>query len=157
MSFADLLCADRLESEHISAEDFAEIVSRITSGEPVQYVIGEETFFGRTFSVGEGVLIPRPETEELCQWVIEECRMLNAECRVLNAECRVLDVGTGSGAIAITLAKELNAPECRARIWLSASRRRAKPSEPFYQKYLIDGSEILALQSRNSQIKPKRQ
>ncbi len=124
MSFADLLCADSLENEHVSANAFAEIVARIAAGEPVQYVLGEETFFGRTFSVGSGVLIPRPETEELCQWVIEECRVLNAECRMQNAECRIsgeeqscilysefriLDVGTGSSAIAITLAKELNA------------------------------------------------
>ncbi len=118
-----MLCADSLESEQISAEDFAEIISRIIAGEPVQYVIGEETFFGRTFSVGEGVLIPRPETEELCQWIIEECRiegkcrMQNAGCRIsgeeqsciLNSEFSILDVGTGSGAIAITLAKEINA------------------------------------------------
>ena len=180
MSFADLLCADSLENEHVSANAFAEIVARIAAGEPVQYVLGEETFFGRTFSVGSGVLIPRPETEELCQWVIEECRMqnaecrvlnaecrmqnaecrmqnaecrmLNAECRVLNAECRVLDVGTGSGAIAITLAKELNAPECRARIWLSASRRRAKPSEPRFNVTAIDISdEALAIAQSNAE------
>ena len=159
MSFADLLCAESLENEQVSADAFAEIVARITVGEPVQYVLGEETFFGRTFSVGSGVLIPRPETEELCQWVIEECRMqnaecrmLNAECRMLNAECRVLDVGTGSGAIAITLAKELNAPECRARIWLSASRRRAKPSEPRFNVTAIDISdEALAIAQSNAE------
>ena len=166
MSFADLLCADSLENEHVSADAFAEIVARIAAGEPIQYVLGEETFFGRTFSVGNGVLIPRPETEELCQWVIEECRMQNAECRMLNAECRMLnaecrmlnaeyrmlDVGTGSGAIAITLAKELNAPECRARIWLSASRRRAKPSEPRFNVTAIDISdEALAIAQSNAE------
>lgn len=101
MSFADMLCADSLENEHVSADAFAEIVARIVAGEPVQYILGEETFFGRTFSVGDGVLIPRPETEELCLWVIEECRMKNTECRIL-------DIGTGSGAIAITLAKEIS-------------------------------------------------
>lgn len=65
---------------------------------PIQYVIGHEGFYGRNFSVDEAVLIPRPETEEL----VEECLKLIKEKNYKT----VLDIGTGSGAIGITIAKE---------------------------------------------------
>ena len=82
---------------NLSADDKAEleiIVQRIAKGEPVQYVLGYEEFCGREFLVGPGVLIPRPETQQLVQLVQQ----------YLPLGCRVLDVGTGSGCIAITLA-----------------------------------------------------
>ena len=82
---------------NLSADDKAEleiIVQRIAKGEPVQYVLGYEEFCGRTFLVGPGVLIPRPETQQLVQLVQQH----------LPLGSRVLDVGTGSGCIAITLA-----------------------------------------------------
>jgi release factor glutamine methyltransferase len=68
-------------------------------GKPTQYIIGRQEFFGRDFRVTSDVLIPRPETEH----VVEACVALAAGAR------RVLDVGTGSGAIAATLALELRA------------------------------------------------
>ena len=52
----------------------AEITQRLLTGEPIQYVLGEAEFGGRTFHVEPGVLIPRPETYELCQWIMEERR-----------------------------------------------------------------------------------
>ena len=82
---------------NLSADDKAEleiIIHRIAKGEPVQYVLGCEEFCGRTFLVGPGVLIPRPETQQLVQ-LAEQHVALGS---------RVLDVGTGSGCIAITLA-----------------------------------------------------
>lgn len=91
ISFADMLCGCPLDLSD-------EIIQRIKQGEPIQYILGTETFFGREFEVGEGVLIPRPETEELCQWIIDCTK---------HAPLRILDIGTGSGAIAITLAAEL--------------------------------------------------
>lgn len=72
-------------------------VERLAAGCPVQYVVGRAQFFGRKFAVREGVLIPRPETEELVAW------NLRAE---QNADT-ILDVGTGSSCIAATLATEL--------------------------------------------------
>jgi len=78
-----------------------EIVSRINRFEPVQYILGEAYFYGRSFSVNPAVLIPRPETEELVRFVIDFIRKSNSK------NCRVLDIGTGSGCIAITLALEL--------------------------------------------------
>jgi release factor glutamine methyltransferase len=81
----------------LSADDKAElqiIIDRIVKGEPVQYVLGSEEFCGRSFLVGPGVLIPRPETQQLVQLVEQYVAPGGS----------VLDVGTGSGCIAITLA-----------------------------------------------------
>ena len=81
----------------LSANDKAElqiIVDRVAKGEPVQYVLGCEEFCGHTFLVGPGVLIPRPETQQLVGLVRQNVPLGS----------RVLDVGTGSGCIAITLA-----------------------------------------------------
>ncbi len=70
------------------------LIKELTANKPVQYVLGKTHFAGLEFEVGEGVLIPRPETEELVQWINSE-----------HNQGKVLDIGTGSGAIAITLAK----------------------------------------------------
>ena len=74
---------------------------RLAAGEPLQYVLGEAGFCGRPFVVRSGVLIPRPETEELVAWV------LRGEVR----SRRLLDVGTGSGCIAVSLALGLPGAE----------------------------------------------
>lgn len=74
-----------------------ELLGQLAAGRPVQYVVGRTEFCGRTFAVREGVLIPRPETEELATWVAQA----ETEARSL------LDVGTGSGCIAATLALAL--------------------------------------------------
>ena len=98
LSWADILC-DRVSA--LSAGDQAElehIMVRLEQGEPVQYVLGIAYFYGRQFHVGPGVLIPRPETEELCQWCLST---VSAEW-----EGSILDIGTGSGCIACTLAAE---------------------------------------------------
>jgi len=74
----------------------ASIIQRLQSGEPVQYIAGHTWFYGLKMRVTPEVLIPRPETEELVEWVFNENK--NAAQQV-----RVLDIGTGSGCIAITL------------------------------------------------------
>lgn len=78
------------------------LIKRRLGGESVSYLLGEQEFWGLTFHVDEHVLVPRPDTETL----IEVTRALRAD---RSAPCRILDLCTGSGAIAIALAKELPA------------------------------------------------
>lgn len=85
------------------------LAKRLERGEPVQYVLGQARFFGRPFAVAPGVLIPRPETEELVGWVLEE-----RGARAGSGAPRVLDVGTGSGCIAVTLASEWSGAQVEA-------------------------------------------
>lgn len=82
------------------------IIARLLKKEPVQYVLGEADFCGRTFHVSPRVLIPRPETEELVQWILEG--------HATKVPLQVLDIGTGSGCIAITLDKDLPSSEVTA-------------------------------------------
>jgi release factor glutamine methyltransferase len=70
------------------------VFERMSTGEPVQYIAGHAYFYGRKFKVSPGVLIPRPETEELVEWVY-------ADFRDAKRPLRILDIGTGSGCIAI--------------------------------------------------------
>jgi release factor glutamine methyltransferase len=81
---------------------------RLITGEPVQYVLGETEFYGLKFLVNKSVLIPRPETEELVDWIINEIRNSKSEIRNL----KMLDIGTGSGCIPIAIKK--NIPELNA-------------------------------------------
>lgn len=107
LSKADILCG---AVEEMTAEKTAElnkIFGRLMEGEPVQYVLGRAEFCGRWFSVRPGVLIPRPETEELCAWITADSKA--------SASPKVLDIGTGSGCIAITL--QLDMPESKVTAW----------------------------------------
>jgi len=77
---------------------FMVAVRAIKGGQPVQYALGHAAFYGREFIVDRRVLIPRQETEELVEWILADYKKTST--------LRVLDVGTGSGAIAVTLAAE---------------------------------------------------
>ena len=108
---ARLLLADVLGVEHayliahsertLSAQEhnqFIDLVTRRSAGEPVAYLLGWREFYGRRFRVGPAVLIPRPETELLVEQALTRIGAAGA--------ARVLDLGTGSGVIALTLALE---------------------------------------------------
>lgn len=75
------------------------ILAELEEGKPVQYVLGVTFFYGLPFKVNGSVLIPRPETEELVDWLIESTALAN----VTSPGLRIIDIGTGSGCIAISL------------------------------------------------------
>lgn len=113
-----IVCCEMLGQSHIdyylgkdmilSPKDEKELESilfRLCNFEPIQYVQSTARFLGRTFRVAPGVLIPRPETEELVERMLEEVAPAS----------RILDIGTGSGCIAVTLSKEL--PEAEVTAW----------------------------------------
>ncbi len=115
MSYTDICCG---ALERLSAEDsdrLAMMLQRIGEGEPVQYVVGHTYFWGRCFQVKPGVLIPRPETEELCQWIVDD-KMESEWDDGGHADggLSILDIGTGSGIISITLSKELPGADVEA-------------------------------------------
>lgn len=91
------------ESELRKTED---IVKRLQNNEPIQYILGKCVFYGLTFNLTSDVLIPRPETEELVEWVLTEKYENNSS---------LLDIGTGSGCIAVSLAKKIN--EVNVHAW----------------------------------------
>ncbi len=75
-----------------------DVINRLQQGEPLQYIEGKTPFCGMDFMVRPGVLIPRPETAELVEWIVQDHATQNA---------RILDLGTGSGCIAISLSKQM--------------------------------------------------
>ena len=87
-------------SETVS-EKYMKAIRRLKQFEPIQYIIGETEFYGLRFKVNKHTLIPRPETEELVDWILKESRTQHS------APNTVLDIGTGSGCIAISMAKNL--------------------------------------------------
>lgn len=93
------------ECGSITTAALEELLARIAKGEPVQYVVGTTEFYGRSFAVRSGVLIPRPETEELVALVVRE-NSLEAP--------HIIDLGTGSGAIAVSLAAEIEGARVEA-------------------------------------------
>lgn len=98
LSWTEVLCGAVETLSYEQQSDLESLTRLLEEGVPVQYVLGEVDFLGRSFYVGEGVLIPRPETELLVQQVIEEAKDYEG--------VRLLDIGTGSGCIAISLALE---------------------------------------------------
>lgn len=88
-------------SEEISSailSKFINALERLKNQEPIQYIIGVTEFCGLSFHVSPATLIPRPETEELVDWIIQDSE----------EQATILDIGTGSGCIAVTLAHHLN-------------------------------------------------
>ena len=107
-------------------EEYLALLRRRAAGEPVQYILGEWDFMGRDFTVGPGVLSPRPETEQLTEAAIDYLRK--------RPKCRVLELCGGSGCIAITVAKTLPAanvtvlelsPEAMAYLRANMARHKA--------------------------------
>ena len=95
LSTADIYCGKVTQLSPNDQAELEKIMQRLEKAEPVQYVLGVADFCGRQFHVAPGVLIPRPETAELCHLIVED------------GGKDILDIGTGSGCIAITLALDI--------------------------------------------------
>ena len=132
MTLTDIICGKVNEISADEERKLEEIIIRLQKGEPVQYVLGEADFAGRPFHVEPGVLIPRPETTELCQWIeedmIEKSIVSSGDSSEDSPEDSsgnspqatddaklILDICTGSGCIAITLG--LNIPNSEVTGW----------------------------------------
>ena len=111
MRFTDVIiepnapCPEGLDSK------IERVVQEVNAGRPVQYIVGYTEFGNLRFKVQEGVLIPRPETEELVEWIASEADAIKeATHRHSNTQepLRILDIGTGSGCIAVSLAALLD-------------------------------------------------
>ena len=118
LTLSDIYLGKDAQLSADSQTELKEIAKRLLQGEPIQYVLGQADFCGRKFMVNEHVLIPRPETEELCQWILAaDLHELTqaVRCRPLSSAAEILDIGTGSGCIAITLAAEM--PQAEVTAW----------------------------------------
>ena len=101
MSQVDMSLNLNKELSRVELSALEKGLKRLQKHEPIQYILGEIEFFGLPFKVNKNVLIPRPETEELVEWILQDLQETGKD------EPRILDIGTGSGCIAISLAKNL--------------------------------------------------
>lgn len=104
-SYLSVFTDDRIKATREQQSQLENILERLKTYEPLQYILGETEFFGLPFIVDNNTLIPRPETEELVELIVNENRRSNLS---------VLDIGTGSGCIAIALVKHMDRALCSA-------------------------------------------
>lgn len=109
LTLTDILCGKVNDLSAEEGRSLEKIMQRLLQTEPVQYVLGEAEFAGRRFKVAPGVLIPRPETEELCTWIVSEQTPTDEN------PITILDIGTGSGCLAVTLS--LDMPNTAVSAW----------------------------------------
>jgi len=100
----DVALNPNFELSEEEVEKWNAILSELQQEKPIQYITGEAWFYGLQFEVNENTLIPRPETEELVEWIIE-----SQKSKVQSQKLEILDIGTGSGCIPISL--KVNLPQ----------------------------------------------
>ena len=102
----DLALDINLEFSEIEIKTWNEILEKLKQQIPLQYILGTTSFYDLEFEVNNDVLIPRPETEELVAWILSNKEMTESKHQI-----KILDIGTGSGCIAISLAKNISNAE----------------------------------------------
>jgi release factor glutamine methyltransferase len=98
----DIALQPDLAFSETELKTWSSILEQLKKEIPIQYILGVTHFYGLEFEVNSAVLIPRPETEELVDWIIQ-----NSKLKAQNSKLKILDIGTGSGCIGIALAKNL--------------------------------------------------
>lgn len=137
--FEDMFSITNFEKEgSLSEEQELEVkayAKRIMEGEPIQYITGIANFYGYNFKINKHALIPRPETEELVNWVLEDTKHNNLQFDVL-------DVGTGTGCIPITLKKRKSSLRIFGVEWsldaLNVARKNARQFDVEFKVYRMD-------------------
>jgi len=126
------------------------ILQKVKSGYPIEYIFEEVWFYGDRFYIKEGVLIPRDDTEVVVEKAIQ---LINEKCKVKSEECKVIDCCTGSGVIAIEIAKHSNAKVIATDISdmaIEACRKNIMLSEMKDKIYIVKG-DLLKILEENSQ------
>ena len=100
LSKTNYLTSPHLKIDNTKVQQLNDVIVRLKKEEPIQYIIGKTEFYGLEFNVTKDVLIPRPETEELIEWILEKSASLERNITIL-------DIGTGSGCIPITIKNNL--------------------------------------------------
>jgi release factor glutamine methyltransferase len=132
ISVTDFLLKKKEKLNVKQIQESEQILKRLKMYEPLQYITGETEFSGLKFCVDKNVLIPRPETEELVEWILEEHQVSGAlyADKKNKKDFSVLDIGTGSGCIAISLKKNIQNAEVTAidisKEALSVAKRNAE-------------------------------
>ncbi|MEH3115301.1 peptide chain release factor N(5)-glutamine methyltransferase [Pedobacter terrae] len=108
ISSGKLIIQKDLDISFVDTQKLLSILNDLKIGKPIQHILAEAHFYGLIFKVNENVLIPRPETEELVEWIISVCsKQLSVNSLASPKTLSILDIGTGSGCIPITLKKHL--------------------------------------------------
>ena len=149
----DVTLNPNFELSEAEVGEWNAILAQLQQEKPIQHITGEAWFYGLKFEVNENTLIPRPETEELVEWIIESWKS------EYQKRINVLDIGTGTGCIPITL--KTNLPQANvsaidvSEMALEVARRNAelnKVEVNFIQANILEVEDVSKLQTSNSQL-----
>lgn len=142
MSRLELALRPNIELSAAQQNEFEYALNRLKKEEPIQYIIGETEFYGLKFVVNKNVLIPRPETEELVDWMLKDASSAMPQ--------KILDIGTGSGCIAVSLAKNL--PQTHVSAWdVSDQALGVASTNAAIHKVEVEFKEVDILKFRTSE------